>query len=200
MHRLLQMVMHSSWFIQSIQNRERIRLIEKRLLSARDLALMGMMVAVIEACKFVMASLPNIELTSFWLILFTLMIGWKIVFVVPVFILLEGMIYGFGLWWVMYLYAWPILVLITWFLRKQDSVWIFSILSSAFGLCFGLLCAIPYFFIGFVDGGVLSGLIAAFNWWIAGIPFDIIHCIANFILMFLLYRPMRNLMDRIKKI
>ena len=200
MHRLLQMVMHSSWFIQSIQNRERIGLIEKRLLSARDLALMGMMVAVIEACKFVMASLPNIELTSFWLILFTLMIGWKIVFVVPVFILLEGMIYGFGLWWVMYLYAWPILVLITWFLRKQDSVWIFSILSSAFGLCFGLLCAIPYFFIGFVDGGVLSGLIAAFNWWIAGIPFDIIHCISNFILMFLLYRPMRNLMDRIKKI
>ena len=200
MHRLLQMVMHSNWFIQSIQNRERIGLIEKRLLSARDLALMGMMVAVIEACKFVMASLPNIELTSFWLILFTLMIGWKIVFVVPVFILLEGMIYGFGLWWVMYLYAWPILVLITWFLRKQDSVWIFSILSSAFGLCFGLLCAIPYFFIGFVDGGVLSGLIAAFNWWIAGIPFDIIHCIANFILMFLLYRPMRDLMDRIKKI
>ena len=188
------MVMHSSWFIQSIQNRERIRLIEKRLLSARDLALMGMMVAVIEACKFVMASLPNIELTSFWLILFTLMIGWKIVFVVPVFILLEGMIYGFGLWWVMYLYAWPILVLITWFLRKQDSVWIFSILSSAFGLCFGLLCAIPYFFIGFVDGGVLSGLIAAFNWWIAGIPFDLIHGASNFIVMLLLYKPVKRVM------
>ena len=200
MHRLLQMVMHSSWFIQSIQSRERMGLIEKRVLSAKDLALMGMMVAVIEASKFVMASLPNIELTSFWLILFTLMIGWKIVFVVPVFILIEGMIYGFGLWWVMYLYAWPILVMITWFLRKQDSVWIFSLLSSAFGLCFGLLCAIPYFFIGFVDGGILSGLIAAFNWWIAGIPFDVIHCIANFILMFLLYRPMRNLMNRIKKL
>ena len=200
MHRLLQMVMHSSWFIQSIQSRERMGLIEKRVLSAKDLALMGMMVAVIEASKFVMASLPNIELTSFWLILFTLMIGWKIVFVVPVFILIEGMIYGFGLWWVMYLYAWPILVMITWFLRKQDSVWIFSLLASAFGLCFGLLCAIPYFFIGFVDGGILSGLIAAFNWWIAGIPFDVIHCIANFILMFLLYRPMRNLMNRIKKL
>lgn len=174
-------------------------MIEKRLLTVRDLALMGMMVAVIEACKFVMASLPNIELTSFWLILFTLMIGWKIVFVVPAVILLEGMIYGFGLWWVMYLYAWPILVLITWIFRKQDSVWFFSILSAAFGLCFGLLCAIPYFFIGFVDGGVQSGLIMAFNWWIAGIPFDIMHCIANFILMFFLYRPMKRLIGYIQK-
>ena len=175
-------------------------MIEKRLLSAKDLALMGMMVAVIEASKFVMASLPNIELTSFWLMIFTLMIGWKIVFVVPVFILTEGMIYGFGLWWVMYLYAWPLLVLVTWFFRKQDSVWIFSIICSAFGLLFGFLCAIPYFFIGFVNGGVPVGLIMAFNWWMAGIPFDIIHCIANFVLMFLLYRPMRSLMNRMNKI
>ena len=172
---------------------------KKFQLTAYDIALMGMMVAVIEACKFVMASLPNIELTSFWLIIFTLMIGWKIVFVVPVFILIEGLIYGFGMWWVMYLYAWPMLVLLTWIFRKQDSVWVFSILSAAFGLCFGLLCAIPYFFIGFVDGGILSGLIMAFNWWIAGIPFDITHGIANFILMFLLYRPMRELMGKVQR-
>lgn len=171
----------------------------KNRLTAYDLAMMGMMVAIIEACKFVMASLPNIELTSFWMILFTLFIGWKIIFVVPVFILLEGMIYGFGIWWVMYLYAWPTLVLITWLFRKQDSVWIFSLISAAFGLSFGLLCSIPYFFIGFVNGGILSGIIMAFNWWIAGIPFDLIHCVFNFVLMFLLYRPMRNLMDRMKQ-
>lgn len=171
----------------------------KNRLTASDLAMMGMMVAIIEACKFVMASLPNIELTSFWLILFTLFIGWKIIFVVPVFILLEGMIYGFGIWWVMYLYAWPVLVLITWLFRKQDSVWIFSLISAAFGLSFGLLCSIPYFFIGFVNGGILSGMIMAFNWWIAGIPFDLIHCVFNFVLMFLLYRPMRNLMNRMKQ-
>ena len=171
----------------------------KSLLTAKDLALMGMMVAIIEACKFVMASLPNIELTSFLLILFTLFIGWKMIFVVPVFILLEGMIYGFGLWWIMYLYAWPLLVFLTWCLRKQDSVWVFSILSGMFGLCFGLLCSIPYFFIGFVNGGVVSGLIMAFEWWIAGIPFDLVHCIANFILMMVMYRPMRNLMKKIQK-
>lgn len=174
-------------------------IIKKRRITARDIALMGMMVAVIEACKFAMASLPNIEVTSFWLIMFTLFIGWKVIFVVPVFILIEGMIYGFGIWWVMYLYAWPMLVLITLFFRKKDSVWLFSILSAMFGLCFGLLCAIPYFFIGWMGGSIQSGLIMAFNWWIAGIPFDIIHCTANFILMFVLYRPMCTLMQRIRR-
>ena len=111
----------------------------------------------------------------------------------------KGMIYGFGLWWIMYLYSWPLLVFLTWCLRKQDSVWVFSILSGMFGLCFGLLCSIPYFFIGFVNGGVVSGLIMAFEWWIAGIPFDLVHCIANFILMMVMYRPMRNLMKKIQK-
>ena len=172
---------------------------KKFQLTAYDIALMGMMVAVIEACKFVMASLPNVELTSFWLIIFTLMIGWKIVFVVPVFILIEGLIYGFGMWWVMYLYAWPMLVLLTWIFRKQDSVWVFSILSAAFGLCFGLLCAIPYFFIGFVDGGILSGLIMAFNWWIAGIPWDLVHGVANFVIMLVLYNPVSNVMKKIRE-
>ena len=172
---------------------------KKQLLTAYDVALMGMMVAVIEACKFVMASLPNIEVTSFWLILFTLFIGWKIIFVVPVFIILEGFIYGIHLWWIMYLYAWPLLVGITWLFRKKDSVWVFSLISGTFGLCFGLLCSIPYFFIGFASGGIRAGMIMAFNWWIAGIPFDLIHCVANFLLMFILYRPIRNLMNRIER-
>lgn len=179
--------------------KERRNAVTKMHISAYDLALMGMMVAVIEACKFALASLPNVELTSFWLIMFTLFIGWKVIFVVPAFILIEGMVYGFGIWWVMYLYAWPLLVLIVLFLRKQDSVWLFSLLSAAFGLCFGLLCSIPYFFIGWMGASVQSGLILAFNWWIAGIPFDVIHCIANFLLMFLLYRPMRTLMKRLQR-
>lgn len=173
---------------------------DTRRLTTKDIALIGLMVAIIEACKMAMSALPNIELTSFWVMMFTIFFGWKIIFVVPVFILIEGMVYGFGLWWVMYLYAWPLLVAITWLIRKQDSIWLFSIVSAAFGLCFGLLCAIPYFFIGYVDGGVMSGIIMAFNWWIAGIPFDITHCVANFILMFVLYKPIRSLMLRVQKL
>ena len=59
---------------------------EKKL-TIQDIALMGVMVAVIEACKAAMAFLPNIELTSFWIIMFTLLFRWRILFVIPVFIL-----------------------------------------------------------------------------------------------------------------
>ena len=86
-------------------------------ITVRDITLIGMMVAVIEVCKAALSFLPNIELTTFWLILFTLYFGRKILLVIPVFILIEGCIYGFGLWWVMYLYMWPLLVLLVWIFK-----------------------------------------------------------------------------------
>ena len=170
---------------------------QKYKLTARDIALVGVMVAIIEVCKVAMAYLPNIELTSFWMIMFTIFFGWKVVFVVPVFILIEGCMYGFGLWWVMYLYAWPLLAFIAYINRKQESVWFWSMLSGMFGLFFGFLCAIPYFFIGFTDGGFASGIYAGFSYWVAGIPFDITHAIANFVLMLVLYTPVRKVMKRV---
>lgn len=168
----------------------------KGKLAVRDLCLVGLMVAVIEACKFAMASLPNIELTSFWLILFTLCFGKRALFAVPVFILIEGAVYGFGLWWIMYLYAWPLLVLLVLLLRKWDNVLTWSLLSGVFGLFFGLLCAIPNLFIGTVDGGFANGLRVAFAYWVAGISFDIPHGIGNFVFMLVLYRPMSSIMRK----
>lgn len=167
-------------------------------IKVQDIALVGVMVAVIEVCKAAMAFLPNIELTSFWMILFTLFFGWRIWLAVPVFILIEGALYGFGLWWVMYLYAWPLLALMTWLFRRQESVWFWSILSAFFGLSFGFLCAIPYVVIGAAGGGgIMGGLTAGFTWWVAGIPWDITHCVGNFVLMLALYRPVKAAMHRI---
>lgn len=165
-------------------------------ITVKDIAVMGLMVAVIEVSKLAMSFLPNIELTSFWIIMFTIFFGKRILPVVPVFILIEGMLYGFGLWWVMYLYAWPLLVLLTWLFRRQESAWFWALLSGGFGLSFGALCSIPYFFIG-AGGGVAAGLRMAFTWWVAGIPWDIVHGVSNFALMLFLHKPLRRVMERI---
>ncbi len=159
---------------------------DKYKIKAIDIAIIGMSVAIIEACKVAMQALPNIELTSFWIIMFTLVLGWKVVFVVPIFTIIEGAVYGFGLWWIMYLYAWPVLAIIVWIFRKKDSAILYAIISGLFGLFFGALCSIPYLFIG--------GPAMMFNWWVAGIPFDIVHCISNFLLMIILYKPIRKIM------
>lgn len=164
----------------------------------QDIALIGVMVAVIVVCKEVLSFVPGIELVSFWIILFTLFFEWRILFVVPVFVLIEGCIYGMGLWWIMYLYVWPLLALLAYLNRKKESVWFWSILSAAFGLCFGFLCAIPYFVIGITDKGIRGGLYAGFTWWVAGIPHDILHCIGNFVVMLVLYVPMRKIMRKLR--
>lgn len=153
--------------------------------------------AVIEVCKATMTFLPNIELTTFWLIMFTLFFGKKVVFVVPVFILIEGCLYGFGSWWIMYLYTWPLLVLVTWIYRKQESLWFWSVLSAVFGLLFGLFCSIPYYVLGAIDGGLRGGLHAGFTWWVAGIPWDLVHGISNFVLMMVLYKPVCVIMKKV---
>ncbi len=162
---------------------------EKKAISVKDIALIGMMIATIEIAKITMAALPNIELTSFLVIVYTLYFGKRILFVIPAFILLEGAMYGFGLWWIMYLYAWPLLALIVHIFRRQESVWFFCTISGLFGLSFGALCSIPYIF--------LAGPGGAFSWWVAGIPFDVIHCVSNFVLCLVLFVPVRTALNRI---
>ena len=156
---------------------------------ARDAAAVGLMVAVIEVCKLVMQGLPNIEMTSFLLILFTLHFGRLSIYAVPAFILIEGMIYGFGLWWVMYLYAWPLLTLVTRAFSRQDSAFFWAFVSGAFGLLFGLLCAPVYLFSG--------GPGFAVSWWISGIPFDLTHAAGNFVIALVLFVPLRRLLTKL---
>lgn len=167
---------------------------------SQDVATVGLMVAVIEVCKLVMQGLPNIEMTSFLIILFTLRFGRLCLYTIPAFILIEGLIYGFGLWWVMYLYAWPLLALVTRAFSRMDSAFFWAFVSGAFGLLFGLLCAVPYFFIGFIGGGLSQGFSQMFAWWVAGIPFDLIHGAGNFALMLALYRPISDLLRRMPQI
>ena len=161
-------------------------------LSARDITIMALMVAIIEVTKVALAQIPNVEFTSFWVIMFTLYFGPRIFYVIPVFVLMEGVMYGFGLWWIMYLYAWPLLAVVVLLLRRMNTAWDWGCVSGVFGLLFGLLCAIPYVF--------MSGFAGAITWWIAGIPWDLVHGIANFIIMLVLYKPMKSVMSKMKKI
>ena len=50
----------------------------KSKLNIKDIALIGLMVAIIEVCKVSMAHIPNVELTTFWLMMFTLFLGKRV--------------------------------------------------------------------------------------------------------------------------
>lgn len=161
-------------------------------LKAKDVVILGILSGLLIAVQVGLAFLPNIELVSFLVIIFTLVYRRKVIFILAVFILVEGIIYGFGLWWLNYLYIWAILAAVTALLRKMDSALGWALVSGLFGLFFGALCAVPYFFMG--------GWQAAFSYWVSGLIFDITHCIGNFLLCLLLYRPVYSLLCRLERI
>jgi energy-coupling factor transport system substrate-specific component len=161
-------------------------------LTIKDIALIGVMTATLEAGKMALSFLPNVEVVSLFIILYTLFFGRRTVYAIFTFVLIEGCLYGFGIWWIMYLYIWPLLSLLTWLFRKHAAPLPYALLSGTFGLFFGALCAIPYFIIG--------GWQMAFTWWIAGIPYDIIHCVANFLLCLILFQPLYRCLNQVNKI
>jgi len=152
---------------------------------------MGIMPAIIFALKEALSSLPNIEVVTLLFIVFTIYFRRRMYLVSVCFVLLEILIYGLHVWVIMYLYMWPVLITIVILTRKFASTIFYSIISGLFGLLFGAGCALVYIF--------TRGPGAALAWWIAGIPFDIVHCISNFIICLVLYKPLCLLMNRVVK-
>lgn len=150
---------------------------------------MGLLSAILLIGQLGMAFLPNIEPVTFLIIIYTLVYKKRVFPIIYSFVLLEGLIFSFGIWWVSYLYIWTILALIVLLLKKTDSAVFWAVIAGAFGLCFGALCAIPYLISG--------GLGAAISYWLAGIPYDILHCAGNFAITLVLYHPVLSLLKKL---
>jgi len=136
-----------------------------------------------------MAMLPNIEPVSLMVMLFAVVFGRKCLYPVYLYVTMEILFFGLGLWNVNYLYVWLILAVAAYLLRGMESPLGWAMVSGVFGLLFGALCGIVDIFIG--------GFPYAVAKWISGIPFDIMHCAGNFVIALLLFRPMRQLMEKL---
>lgn len=157
-----------------------------------DIATIGICSAILFIVQVVFAFLPNIELVSLFIIIFTIHLRWKTLYSIYIFAIVEGVLYGFSIWFISYLYVWTILFFIVLLLsKKTDNLFIFSIISSIFGLAFGTLTSIPYFFIG--------GLSAVIAYIVSGIPFDLIHCVSNFLIGIMLFKPLNLCFEKIMK-
>lgn len=159
-------------------------------ITTKDIALMGVLLAIIEIVKFALGFIAGVELVTLLLIIYTLYFKEKMLYMLTSFLLVEGVLNGFSIWWVMYIYIWTILILITYLFRNNDNVLFWSIVSGLFGLSFGLLCCPIYI--------VIMGLDTAIAWWISGITTDIIHCICNFISCMVLFVPLKRVLNKIR--
>ena len=103
---------------------------------------------------------------------------------------MEILVYGINLWNIYYLYVWLVLAVAAYLMRHNQEPLVWAILSAVFGLAFGALC-------GITDIFVLGGVAPAVAKWTSGVLFDVVHGVSNFAISLLLFRPMRQLMEKL---
>ena len=159
----------------------------KAKITLREIALFGMLGALTFGAKVAMSGLPNIEPVSLMVMLMAVVFGWKALYPIYLYVLMEILLYGINLWNINYLYIWTILALAAMAMKKVKNPLWWALLSGAFGMAFGFLCCPVY--------AVMGGFGYAIRWWLSGLVFDIPHAVGNFVIALVLFMPLRRLLD-----
>jgi len=155
-----------------------------------------MFVAIMLMSRFVTEFLPpNVHLLGLLMAVLTLTYRGRALVPMYVFILLYGVLRGFSVWWLPYLYVWlPLwgMFMVAGWLRlsAKFAAPLYAILCGLHGLMFGLLYApAQALFFGF-------SFEMAVAWVVAGFPFDIMHAVGNLVVGTLIF-PLATLMQKL---
>lgn len=163
-------------------------------MKTKQLVQIALLASLLYIAQVAFSFLPNIELVSLLILIYSIVFPHLALYAIYIFVLLEGIQWGFGLWWWSYLYVWPILYFVIKILKKyiqEDDRISWSIVLGFYGLIFGMLFAIVYIPVSFHY---------ALTYWISGLSFDVLHAIGNFIVCVLLYKPLVKAFQKIKVI
>ncbi len=173
----------------------------KGKLTIYEMTIFAMLGAIMLASKAMLDALPNIHLLGMLTMAYTITYRRKALIPIYVYIMLNGLVAGFSLWWYPYLYLWAILWGVTMLLPKdipeKRAYIVYPVVCALHGLLFGTMYAPAQAIMFHLD---FKGMIA---WIIAGIPFDLIHCGGNFAAGFLvvptvkLLRKLNSLGERL---
>ena len=153
-----------------------------------ELLVSSILGALTFAVKVAMTALPNIEPVTLLLILSALCFGARALVTCGVYVLLEGLFYGFSTWWIPYLYAWPLLVLLTLLCRKRENRFFWAVFAALYGFAFGFMfLPVNYFVYGMADNPDLLTV-----YILNDIPFDLLHAAGNFITVLILLPPLKR--------
>ena len=148
-------------------------------LSIKEMAVFGMLGALMFASKLLMELLPNIHLVGTFIVAFTVVYRQKALYPLYIFVLLTGLYAGFATWWVPYLYIWTVLwgmvMLLPRQLPKKVAPFIYMAVCGLHGLLYGVLYApVQALLFG-------MGFKATLAWIVAGLPFDAVHAAGNLV-------------------
>ncbi len=154
-------------------------------LNSHDIATIAIYGSILLVAQIALAGIPNVEVVSLLILLYSIHFQHKTIYIIYTFVFIEGLIFGFSLWWISYTYIWLILYIIVTVFHDLKSPLLWALVLATYGFLFGTLTSIPYLFIA--GPAVMVSYIAS------GIVFDLIHCVSNFIIVLILFKPLNKL-------
>lgn len=157
-----------------------------------QIVIIALLAAIVFALQVALASLPNIEVVSLLLLVYSLTLPlYTSIFISTIFTTLEMLVWGFGDWVIGYYWIWPIWNIAVYLLKPflKENVYYWAILSGLWGALFGAIFAINH--------GLFYGFSYSLAYWIRGIPFDIIHAISNYVITLILFVPTYKLLKQL---
>lgn len=147
--------------------------------TVKEIAIFGMLGALMYATKLFMEILPNIHMIGVFIVAITVVYRQKALYPIYVFVFLTGAFAGFDAWWLPYIYIWTVLwgfvMLLPQSIPTKIQPIVYMSVCALHGFLFGVLYAPVY---ALIAGLSFDGMKA---WIIAGIPWDITHGISNFV-------------------
>ncbi len=145
-----------------------------------DIIVFTMLGVIMLLSKLLMEALPNFHLLGTLIVSYTVVYRKDALKPIYLFVLLSGLVYGFGIWWIPYLYIWTILwgavMLLPKDMKPKIAVPVYMAVSGLHGLLYGTLYAPAQ---ALLFGYDFKTTIA---WIAAGLPWDAVHCVGNVVL------------------
>jgi len=147
--------------------------------------------------RLIMLMIPNVHVLGLFIAAMTISYRTRALIPLYAWIMLEGVLTGFSLWWIPYLYVWlPLwgMFMLVGRIKLPIKIKIplYMMLCALHGLSFGTLYAPAQ---ALMFGFSFQVTVA---WIIAGLPFDVIHAIGNFAAGTLIL-PLSSLLIRLDK-
>ena len=165
-------------------------------ISVRELAIFAMLGTIMFCGDFLMEWAPNVHFVGVFVVTYTVVYRVRALIPIYVYALLIGVYQGFGLWWIPYLYVWTVLwgatMLLPRRMPRMVAIPVYAVACALHGLLFGVLYA-PFQALAF--GLSFEGML---TWIAAGLPFDVVHAVGNFV-GGLLILPLADLLRRLER-
>ena len=176
----------------------------KGVAGARYVTTVAVMAGLLTALKFALSFLPNVEVVTLLIAVFSVVWGFR--YSLPatvVFCLVEMAIYGISGWVLLYFVYWPCLAVIFHFVLRRKSRVVSLVLGVVLGVVFsaifGVLSASVETLL--VVGNVAKDRLATFfvSYYVKGLWFDFVHVLSVGASMLALFLPLVKVGERVKK-